>query len=128
MSNVKFDRTSFIGIFRLSLAERGIGLFNIRFHAATLKNRDTDSGCGLKNRSTFVRVDSLDTVIAVDAKGREIFRLRGSVGFACCLQLQAGSLEIGALFKRKFERLLERDSLRHLSGQIFTQGEYLAHR
>src|SRR6202051_1460966 len=72
LSYVKFDRTFFIGIFRLALTQSGIGLFNIRFHAAALKNRDGDSGCGLKNRSTLVRVDSLDTVIAVDAKGRKI--------------------------------------------------------
>src|ERR1700685_3034222 len=63
LSYAKFERTFFIGIFRLSLAERGIGLFNIRFHAATLKNRDGDRGCGLKNGNSFVRVDSLDTVI-----------------------------------------------------------------
>jgi outer membrane protein TolC len=36
LSYVKFDRTFFIGIFRLSLAERGVGLFDIRFHATSV--------------------------------------------------------------------------------------------
>jgi len=51
LSYIKFDDAFFVGVFRLSLADRGVGLFDICFHAATLKNRDSDSTGSLKTEA-----------------------------------------------------------------------------
>ena len=119
LPHIEFHHSHFVVIFRLPLTHSCIGLLNVCSHSAALKNRDADRARPLKNGDTLVWIYSLQSVIAADAQGWKIFRLRSFAGFLRCLQLHPRSFQIRTVFHGQFHRLFHGHSRWHFGGQFF---------